>query len=49
MEEKDEEKGKAFQHLKGITYFSKNTERTLFFILTLMMLIWGVLEKLGWL
>ncbi len=38
---------KALFHSKGITYFSKKTERTIFFILTMIMLLWGVLTKLG--
>jgi len=38
---------KALFHSKGITYFSKKTERTIFFILTILMLLWGVLTKLG--
>jgi len=41
-------KQKAFHQEKGITYFSRKTERTLFFVLTLVMLAWGVLEMLGW-
>jgi hypothetical protein len=43
------EKEKTFHQEKGITYFSKRTERTLFFVLTLLMLAWGILEMLGWL
>ncbi len=42
MEEK-----KRFFNSKGITYFDKQTERTVFFILTLVMLGWGVLVKFG--
>ena len=38
---------KAFFYSKGVTYFTKKTERTLFFILTLIMLIWGVFSKFG--
>ena len=45
----EEEKDKTFHQGKGITYFSKKTERTLFFALTLAMLAWGILEMLGWL
>jgi hypothetical protein len=40
---------RTFQHKKGITYFSRKTERTVFFALTLVMLAWGILEVLGWL
>jgi uncharacterized ion transporter superfamily protein YfcC len=48
MKEQDKEKRKTFHHEKGITYFSKKTERTLFFVLTLVMLVWGILKKVGW-
>jgi len=34
-------------HRKGVTYFDKDTERKIFFILTLIMLILGILVKLG--
>lgn len=44
----DEEKEKVFHQDKGITYFSRKTERTLFFVLTLVMLAWGILEMLSW-
>ena len=51
MERIDEGKAvsqkKNLFYSKGVTYFSKNTERTFFFILTIIMLIWGVLAKLG--
>jgi hypothetical protein len=40
---------KPLIHEKGITRFSKKTERTLFFLLTLAMLVWGILEMMGWL
>ena len=45
----DEDKGrkKAFFYSKGVTYFTKKTERTLFFILTIMMLIWALFTKFG--
>jgi hypothetical protein len=43
------EKDRSFHQEKGITYFSRKTERTLFFVLTLVMLAWGILEMLGWL
>ena len=50
MENHDENKAKkrrALFHSKGVTYFDKKTERTLFFILTLVFLLWGVIEKIG--
>lgn len=40
-------KKKAFFYSKGVTFFTKKTERTLFFILTIIMLIWGVFTKFG--
>ena len=51
MERIDEEKAvnqkKTLFYSKGVTYFSKKTERTFFFILTIIMLIWGVFAKFG--
>lgn len=44
---KDTGSKKGFFHSKGITYFDKKTERTIFFILTIIMLLWGILTKLG--
>ncbi|MBW2010161.1 MAG: hypothetical protein JRG68_02075 [Deltaproteobacteria bacterium] len=41
------EQKKAVFHSKGITYFSKKTERTIFFIMTLLMLVWGIVEKIS--
>jgi len=38
---------KAFFHSKGVTYFDKKTERAIFFVLTILMLIWGIFTKLG--
>jgi hypothetical protein len=38
---------KAFFHSEGVTYFDKKTERTIFFVLTILMLIWGIFTKLG--
>ena len=40
-------KKKAFFYSNGVTFFTKKTERTLFFILTIIMLIWGILVKFG--
>jgi hypothetical protein len=51
MERIDEDKAvnqkKALFYSKGVTYFSKKTERYFFFILTIIMLIWGVFAKFG--
>ncbi|MDZ7698007.1 MAG: hypothetical protein U5R49_14175 [Deltaproteobacteria bacterium] len=44
---KGKNRKKAFFYSKGVTYFTKKTERTLFFILTLIMLVWGVVIKSG--
>jgi hypothetical protein len=38
---------KRLLHSKGVTYFDKKTERTVFFILTIIMLVWGIFAKLG--
>lgn len=32
---------------KGRTYFSRKTERTFYFVLTLIMLAWWILARLG--
>ena len=45
--EQEERKMKKFYHAKGITYFNKKTERLFFFVLTLLMLLWGLLAKFG--
>jgi len=49
MQELNEDNGKkkAFFYSKGVTHFTKKTERTLFFILTIIMLIWGIFTKCG--
>ncbi|MBW2709680.1 MAG: hypothetical protein JRD04_10495 [Deltaproteobacteria bacterium] len=49
MEELNEDKSrkKTFFYAKGVTYFTKKTERNLFFILTLIMLVWGIFTKFG--
>ena len=39
-------RGRLF-HRRGITYFTRDTERGFFFVLTLVMLLLGVLHKLG--
>ena len=38
---------KAFYHADGVTYFDKKTERAIFFVLTVIMLVCGILAKLG--
>lgn len=38
---------KTFLYKNGKIYFSKKTERKLFFILTLIMLLSGIISKLG--
>jgi hypothetical protein len=43
MEDKENTK-QAFVHENGATYFSKQTERKIFFVLTLLMLGWGIVE-----
>jgi hypothetical protein len=39
--------GPAFMCRDGRVYFSRRTERKLFFILTLVMLVLGILHRLG--
>ena len=38
---------KLFVHANGVTRFDKQTERRVFFILTLIMLVWGIVSKIG--
>lgn len=38
---------KGLVHAKGVTFFDRKTERKIFFVLTLVMLLLGVLAKLG--
>ena len=38
---------KPFLHEKGVTWFDKGTERRIFFILTMMMLLWGLVTKIA--
>ena len=47
LEEIKTDKKKKFFHSKGITYFNRKTERTFFFILTILMLLWGIYIMLG--
>jgi len=34
-------------HEKGVTFFDRSTERTFFFVMTLIMLVLGLLYKFG--
>jgi hypothetical protein len=51
MENSDQEKiiepKKGLFHANGVTYFDRKTERKVFFVITLIMLLLGVLAKLG--
>lgn len=51
MENSDQEKiiepKKGVIHANGVTYLDRETERKIFFVLTLIMLLLGVLAKLG--
>lgn len=38
---------RRFRYENGRLYFSKQTERTVFFVLTLAMLVWGMFEGVG--
>jgi len=38
---------KRFLHENGVTWFDKKTERRIFFILTMLMLAWGIVTKIG--
>lgn len=50
MDPKDETgKAKPVIQEGGVTYYTKTLERRVFFILTIVMLVLGVLYKLGWL
>jgi hypothetical protein len=40
---------KAVRHEAGVTYFTREAERRLFFFLTIIMLILGIVYKIGWL
>jgi hypothetical protein len=42
-----EEKKRLFCHEDGKTYFARSTERLIFFVLTLVMILVAVLAKLG--
>jgi len=45
--EKKIERKKGLVHAKGVTFFDRKTERKIFFVLTLIMLLLGILAKLG--
>ena len=49
MEELNDDRAekKTLFYSKGVTYFDKKTERALFFILTIIMLIWGIFTRFG--
>jgi hypothetical protein len=38
---------KLFHHSGWVTYFTKRTERFFFFVLTIIMLLWGIAERFG--
>ncbi|MBG0788927.1 MAG: hypothetical protein H0S80_00345 [Desulfovibrionaceae bacterium] len=40
----NKETKKSFVHKDGVTYFTKQTEQRVLFLLTLAMLIWGVVD-----
>jgi len=46
LQQKPDQEEKRFIQ-NGKLYFDKKTERNFFFYLTLMMLLWGILVKLG--
>ena len=39
---------KRLHHEQGRTYFTRETERKLFFIMTVAMLVSGIFVKIGW-
>lgn len=39
----------SFKHLAGVTYYTREIERKVFFVLTIVMLAFGILYKIGWL
>lgn len=39
--------GRSFCYKDGRLYFSRQMERRIFFIGTVLMLLWGILEKIG--
>ncbi|MBN2124275.1 MAG: hypothetical protein JW821_08275 [Deltaproteobacteria bacterium] len=43
-DERNTKEGRALHYSRGRLYFTKGTERAFFFFLTIIMLLWGVLE-----
>lgn len=43
--EKHMKKKRVLIHSGGVTYFSKQTERTFFFILTIIMVVWTIITR----
>ncbi|GEM_PF-2371823 len=41
----EDKTAKQIHHEHGVTYFSRRMERTIFFIMTVGMLLWGFYEK----
>ncbi|HKI81773.1 MAG TPA: hypothetical protein VKA04_08995 [Pseudodesulfovibrio sp.] len=42
--QEQEKREHGFVHKNGVTYFSKETERKVLFVLTIAMLVWGIFE-----
>ena len=42
--QKQDKRERGFVHKNGVTYFSKQTERKILFVLTILMLAWGIFE-----
>jgi hypothetical protein len=49
IHKKSSDSKKVLFHSKGVTFFDKRTERAFFFVLTIIMLVWGIFAKLGFL
>jgi hypothetical protein len=47
VDPENDEKKELFYHENGKTYFTRKTERLIFFALTLVMILVAVLAKLG--
>ena len=43
---KNSKEKKLILHIDGVTYFDRKVERSVFFILTILMLVWGAILKL---
>jgi hypothetical protein len=48
MQGKPQETGKKIWFPEGRIYFSRDTERRFFFIMTLLMAAFGIAVKMGW-